>query len=175
MLKFNLIQTYLPFILDNGGNVSERSGRLTDQWLGLFHGDPVFNSSATLVNRSASCQSRFPAISVRFVWPRNFQLRSGQVTYLLLFFNMISKFIDCFFSFLLDSVRLLKYSLDESEIRSQDSVAVIDSIAHNPKGRLLAWKFVQDNYNELYKRYPYSVINILHFVLYQKCSFCKIH
>ncbi|KAL9985906.1 hypothetical protein ACROYT_G008359 [Oculina patagonica] len=49
--------------------------------------------------------------------------------------------------------RLLNYSLDESKIRSQDSVAVIDSIAKNPEGRLLAWKFVQVNYDELFKRY----------------------
>lgn len=49
--------------------------------------------------------------------------------------------------------RLLKYSLDETKIRSQDSVSVIDSIARNPQGSLLAWQFVQDNYHELYQRY----------------------
>lgn len=49
--------------------------------------------------------------------------------------------------------RLLTYSLDETKIRSQDSVSVIDSIARNPQGSLLAWQFVQDNYYELYQRY----------------------
>lgn len=42
--------------------------------------------------------------------------------------------------------------MDETKIRSQDSVAVIDSIARNPEGRLIAWQFVQDNYKELYNR-----------------------
>ena len=58
---------------------------------------------------------------------------------------------------------MLTYALDETKIRSQDSVAVIVSIAHNPKGRLLAWKFLQDHYETLYGRYSYSVINILYF------------
>ncbi|XP_078360605.1 endoplasmic reticulum aminopeptidase 1-like [Oculina patagonica] len=49
--------------------------------------------------------------------------------------------------------RLLGFSLDETKIRSQDSVAVIDSIARNPEGRLIAWKFVQDNYDKLFNRY----------------------
>ena len=31
-------------------------------------------------------------------------------------------------------------------------MAVIDSIAHNPEGRLLAWNFVKENYAELFKR-----------------------
>ena len=65
----------------------------------------------------------------------------------------------------MDSVSLLTSSLDENKIRSQDSVAVINSIAHNPKGRLLAWEFLKDNYEELYHRYLYSVIDILYFVL----------
>lgn len=83
---------------------------------------------------------------------------------------MISKFINrFFFAFLFNSVRLLTYSLKKTKIRSQDTVAVINSVAHNPEGRLLAWKFVQDNYEKLYHRYPYSVINILYFVLCQKC------
>ncbi|XP_020619456.1 endoplasmic reticulum aminopeptidase 1-like isoform X1 [Orbicella faveolata] len=49
--------------------------------------------------------------------------------------------------------RLLTYSLKKTKIRSQDTVAVINSVAHNPEGRLLAWKFVQDNYEKLYHRY----------------------
>ena len=51
------------------------------------------------------------------------------------------------------SFRLLRYSLDPGKIRSQDSVAVINSIAHNPEGRIMAWEFVQQNYDLLFKRY----------------------
>lgn len=47
----------------------------------------------------------------------------------------------------------LQDSLDPKKIRSQDSVSVINSIAHNPEGRLLAWEFVQKNYDLLFKRY----------------------
>lgn len=49
--------------------------------------------------------------------------------------------------------RLLGFSLNESKIRSQDSVSIIDSIASNSAGRLIAWQFVQDHYSELYDRY----------------------
>lgn len=54
---------------------------------------------------------------------------------------------------LMVSFRLLRYSLDPGKIRSQDSVAVINSIAHNPEGRIMAWEFVQQNYDLLFKRY----------------------
>ena len=49
-------------------------------------------------------------------------------------------------------VRLLEYSLQDDKVRSQDSVAVIDSIAMNPEGRLIAWHFVQANYKLLFNR-----------------------
>lgn len=49
-------------------------------------------------------------------------------------------------------VRLLEYSLQDDKVRSQDSVAVIDSIAMNPEGRLIAWRFVQAKYKLLFNR-----------------------
>ena len=48
--------------------------------------------------------------------------------------------------------RLLTYSLQDDKVRSQDSVAVIDSVAINPKGRIIAWEFVKKNYHLLFKR-----------------------
>lgn len=48
--------------------------------------------------------------------------------------------------------RLLTYSLQDDKVRSQDSVAVIDSVAINPKGRIIAWEFVKKNYPLLFKR-----------------------
>ena len=53
---------------------------------------------------------------------------------------------------LLPYSRLLGFSLDESKIRSQDSVSIIDSVASNPAGRVIAWQFVQEHYSELYDR-----------------------
>ncbi|XP_068711670.1 endoplasmic reticulum aminopeptidase 1-like isoform X2 [Montipora foliosa] len=49
--------------------------------------------------------------------------------------------------------RLLTYSLQDDKVRSQDSVSVIDSVALNPEGRVMAWEFVKENYNELFTRY----------------------
>ena len=49
-------------------------------------------------------------------------------------------------------LRLLEYSLQDDKVRSQDSVAVIDSIAMNPEGRLIAWRFVQAKYKLLFNR-----------------------
>jgi puromycin-sensitive aminopeptidase len=40
-----------------------------------------------------------------------------------------------------------------SEVRSQDTVFVIGGVAANPKGRELAWKFVQEKWDELFVRY----------------------
>lgn len=40
-----------------------------------------------------------------------------------------------------------------SEVRSQDTVFVIAGVAANPKGRELAWKFVQEKWTELFTRY----------------------
>lgn len=61
MFKFNLQldSNYISVILEDGGSVAQWLGRLTDHKLGLFHGDPVFNSSA-------SCQSRFLAMLCSF-------------------------------------------------------------------------------------------------------------
>ncbi|XP_031564452.1 glutamyl aminopeptidase-like [Actinia tenebrosa] len=49
--------------------------------------------------------------------------------------------------------RLLKMSLDRTKFRSQDTVAVITSVAGNCVARQKAWDFVQSNWDELYKRY----------------------
>ena len=49
--------------------------------------------------------------------------------------------------------RLLEYSLQDDKVRSQDSVAVIDSIAANPEGRIIAWEFLQKKYKQLFKRW----------------------
>ena len=57
--------------------------------------------------------------------------------------------VPCFLDLCL---RLLEYSLQDDKVRSQDSVAVIDSIAANPEGRLIAWDFVQKKYKQLFKR-----------------------
>eukprot|EP01095_Lingulamoeba_sp_RSL-Kostka_P011748 TRINITY_DN4557_c0_g1_i2.p1 TRINITY_DN4557_c0_g1~~TRINITY_DN4557_c0_g1_i2.p1 ORF type:complete len:672 (+),score=285.29 TRINITY_DN4557_c0_g1_i2:90-2105(+) len=54
------------------------------------------------------------------------------------------------------NVDLLKQTLDFSlsdEIRSQDAVFVIISVANNPKGSELAWQFLQDNWDKLYNLY----------------------
>ena len=44
-------------------------------------------------------------------------------------------------------------SLDTTKIRKSDSVAVITNIAANPAGRVLAWRFVKQNWPELKERY----------------------
>ncbi|RKP16781.1 aminopeptidase 2, partial [Rozella allomycis CSF55] len=48
--------------------------------------------------------------------------------------------------------KTLQFALSD-EIRSQDVVYPIGSVAGNPYGRLLAFKFLQDNWDALYKRY----------------------
>ena len=55
----------------------------------------------------------------------------------------------CFFSY----SRYLQLSLDENEIRKQDTVMVIANVAANPAGRVLTWRFVKQNWEELAKRY----------------------
>ncbi len=51
---------------------------------------------------------------------------------------------------------LLQETLDRSlssDVRSQDSAIVITSVAANRHGRDLAWEFIKDNWEELYRRY----------------------
>lgn len=48
--------------------------------------------------------------------------------------------------------RTLQFAIGP-EVRSQDTVFVIGSVAANPLGMELAWKFVQENWAELFKRY----------------------
>ncbi|XP_041355968.1 endoplasmic reticulum aminopeptidase 1-like isoform X1 [Gigantopelta aegis] len=47
----------------------------------------------------------------------------------------------------------LGYSLDKLKVRSQDSISVITGLASSPSGQLRAWRFLEQNYDELYKRY----------------------
>ena len=39
------------------------------------------------------------------------------------------------------------------DVRSQDTISVVTSVAANLKGRQLAWQFVQDNWDEFDRRY----------------------
>ncbi|XP_003386159.1 PREDICTED: glutamyl aminopeptidase-like isoform X1 [Amphimedon queenslandica] len=47
--------------------------------------------------------------------------------------------------------RYLEYSM--SQVRSQDTLYVIRSVARNVNGRYLAWNFVRDNYDTIFKKY----------------------
>ena len=44
-------------------------------------------------------------------------------------------------------------SLDPQEVRSQDTMSVIASVARNRQGRDLAWEFVKENWREMDRRY----------------------
>jgi aminopeptidase N len=48
--------------------------------------------------------------------------------------------------------RALDYALS-SHVRSQDVMYVFGTVAANPKGRRLLWQFVQDHWQELFRRY----------------------
>jgi len=45
--------------------------------------------------------------------------------------------------------RLLNFSLDRDKIKPQDTVQVITNVARNPEGRLLAWRFVRENWSKI--------------------------
>ncbi|RWS08189.1 Aminopeptidase N precursor-like protein [Dinothrombium tinctorium] len=45
--------------------------------------------------------------------------------------------------------KLLNLSLNKDEIKRQDTVQVITDVAHNPIGKLLAWRFVRENWNTI--------------------------
>lgn len=49
--------------------------------------------------------------------------------------------------------RLLKYSLDNEKIRSQDTLKVISNVALDPQTWRMAWNFTRQNWDILYKRY----------------------
>jgi len=49
--------------------------------------------------------------------------------------------------------RFLKLSLDEKKVRSAETPSVIQSVASNPAGRVLSWRFVRANWDILYGRY----------------------
>jgi len=48
--------------------------------------------------------------------------------------------------------RTLEFAMSD-EVRSQDAVFVLQAVAGNPKGRDLAWKFVQNRWADLRKKY----------------------
>ena len=50
-------------------------------------------------------------------------------------------------------LRFLQMSLDLSKIRQGDSTSVVSQVANNPAGRVLAWRFFRQNYDEFFKRY----------------------
>nr|AMO02529.1 aminopeptidase N5 [Tityus serrulatus] len=43
----------------------------------------------------------------------------------------------------------LNYSLNRDKIRPQDTISVLATVSHNPAGRLLAWRFVRENWATL--------------------------
>ncbi|KAI8089940.1 aminopeptidase [Halteromyces radiatus] len=49
--------------------------------------------------------------------------------------------------------RYLLMSLDEKEVRGQDSIYVFGSLAANPDARLLFWQFFTQNYDLLYSKF----------------------
>jgi len=51
-----------------------------------------------------------------------------------------------------------------SEVRSQDTPSVITAVAGNRHGRALAWQFIQDNWDELDRRYGRSGFSIMRMV-----------
>jgi len=48
--------------------------------------------------------------------------------------------------------RLLKDTLDSSEVRSQDMIQIIATVASNPEGSQLAWKFFNKNFKKIVER-----------------------
>ncbi|BFZ22405.1 hypothetical protein BsWGS_25444 [Bradybaena similaris] len=51
---------------------------------------------------------------------------------------------------------LLKYALDDSKVKSQDSHSVLASVAAKPSGQLFAWKFLREHYDTIYDRFGSS-------------------
>ena len=56
--------------------------------------------------------------------------------------------------------RSLKFALSD-EVRPQDIIYVIGSVAANPKGRALAWNFVKEQWSTLYDRYYTGSMSLL--------------
>lgn len=48
--------------------------------------------------------------------------------------------------------RLLKDTLDSSEVRPQDMIQIIATVASNTEGYQLAWRFFNDNFKKISKR-----------------------
>lgn len=46
------------------------------------------------------------------------------------------------------------FLLKQNDVRSQDTVGVIVGLTGSVEGRKLAWKFVQDQWDELHRRFP---------------------
>ena len=43
-------------------------------------------------------------------------------------------------------------SLEEDKVRLQDTIALINYVAHTSPGRTLAWAFVKQNWKEILRR-----------------------
>jgi aminopeptidase 2 len=59
---------------------------------------------------------------------------------------------------------VLDYGLNSDKVRPQDLMYPLRSVANNRKGRVLAWKFVQDNWSTLEERYRSSMSLLSHCV-----------
>ncbi|KAI9142649.1 aminopeptidase [Paraphysoderma sedebokerense] len=55
---------------------------------------------------------------------------------------------------------VLKYAMDEDNVRPQDFIYPLGSVASNPKGRKLAWEFVKTNWEKLEERFV-STLSLL--------------
>ncbi|CAG5120980.1 unnamed protein product, partial [Candidula unifasciata] len=51
---------------------------------------------------------------------------------------------------------LLKYGLDDSKVKSQDSESVLTGVAGNRNGQLFAWKFLREHYDTIFERFGSS-------------------
>ena len=65
------------------------------------------------------------------------------LTCVLIMLNMIAVIGGC---------RYLMMSLDPDKIRKGDTVTVVSHVAANPAGKILAWRFVRQNWPEFVKR-----------------------
>lgn len=49
--------------------------------------------------------------------------------------------------------KLIEYAVDAKQVRAQDTVNLLVWISENPIGEHKVWKFIQDNYAQIYARY----------------------
>jgi aminopeptidase 2 len=58
-------------------------------------------------------------------------------------------------------MKTLQFGMNPDNVRPQDIIYVIGTVAANPKGCKLAWKFVKDNWQTLYDRYYTGSMSLL--------------